>query len=179
MPYALDVVFSTKAEDAIRRIWTAFGDAGIPSAMQSAGGHPHLSLGVATAAEAEPLRKALSAGTRARPPRSLVLGSVGSFPGPGGIVFLGGVPTSELLAWHEEVHGILKGCCRDVRPYYAPKAWIPHVTLTYQLDGEQIGRALDVARSAGLPIVAEFAGFALMETSPTSVKELWRLPLSA
>lgn len=174
MPFALEAVFTAKADDALRAVLKALEDAGLPSAVAAAGGRPHLSLAVATSVEGEQLRATLGAGTRCRPPRALVLASVGSFPGPGGIVFLGAVPTADLLAWHEEVDGMFRPHARDPRPYYAPRSWIPHVTLTYRLDGGQIGRAIEAARACSLPLVAELEGFALTETSPTYVQELWR-----
>jgi hypothetical protein len=72
----------------------------------------------------------------------LVLNSAGVFPG--GVLFLACVPLPELLEEQRRVHGLVAPMTTGLWPYCEPGAWTPHVTISYDLCGEELEGALAI-----------------------------------
>jgi len=91
------------------------------------------------------------------------LRSLGVFHGEEGVLFAAPVPTRDLLALHAAWHERLDGPSGEED--YRPDGWMPHVTLTTGLRGEERARALAIAQ-AGLPIRGAFEGVAVLRFHP-------------
>jgi 2'-5' RNA ligase len=154
MVHSIELVFDPDTEAAIRRIWDELAGAGIPS--QAPASRPHVTLAVAESID--PNVDELLSPVAQRLPLRCAIGAPVLF-GRSNVVFARlVVPTSELLALHEEVHRV---CLPHLAPEpmrnSLPGQWTAHVTLARRVGGPQLGRAL---RIAGRPVQIEgqFAG---------------------
>jgi 2'-5' RNA ligase len=154
MVQSIELVFDPDTETAIRHIWEALAGAGIPS--QAPASRPHVTLVVADAVA--PGVDELLRPVARRLPLGCSVGAPVLF-GRANVVFARlVVPTSELLALHDEVHRL---CLPHVAPKPMPNSlpgqWTAHVTLARRVGGPQLGRAL---RIAGRPpqLNGRFAG---------------------
>jgi 2'-5' RNA ligase len=142
MVHSIELVFDPDTEATIRRIWEGLAGAGIPS--QAPASRPHVTLAVAE--RIDPDVDELLRPVARRLPLTCAVGAPVLF-GRANVVFARlVVPTSELLALHDEVHRL---CNPHLDP--APMAnslpdhWTAHVTLARRVGGPQLGRALRIA----------------------------------
>ncbi len=71
----------------------------------------------------------------------LRLSSIEMFPGEKNIVFLAPVVTIKLRECHKRFHDDLKAAGLASDPFYFPKSWVPHCTIT--MDG-QLSRSIEI-----------------------------------
>ena len=168
MAHAIEMYVDGRADAAVRRLWQRLADADLPSlATRTHRRHrPHVALVVAESlagADLEPLRAVLMS---RRPALSLYV--LGTFPGTGGALFLGVQVTTELLAFHADVHEALAGQPIRHWAYYEPGNWIPHCTLAEGLDAPQAGKAFGLL--AGYqPITAEVTSVGIKDTTTGAI----------
>jgi hypothetical protein len=120
----------------IRDIWNALEAGGVPSlASHTHRKHqPHLSLAVAEALPAEDALVAI--GATPTTPIDLRIESVGLFPG--NALFLAVVVNGPLLLEQQRVHAAVKRLAVDPWPYFEPGGWVPHITLSMCVPGEEL-----------------------------------------
>ena len=168
MPFAVELFFDTHTEKQICDAWKAIQKAGISSLLLDAGYRPHVSLGVCNCIESSAFEAELSAFAASVAPFSLLLSSVGIFPGAQGVIFLGVTVTEHLFNVHAAFHKIFKKHAQEQSEYYAVEKWVPQCTLAFGLSERQIAEAVPICRRIPLPISAEVKEIGLMEVSPTS-----------
>ena len=125
---------------AVRMLWDALRDAGLPSiAGHRKGAYPpHLSLTVADDLPVE-IVETVSSGT-VLPSETLAFEALGCFPN--GVLHLTAVPDRRLLKAHANAY---KACGGAVLwQHYAPGTWTPHVTLGYGYSPRQVGQAAEL-----------------------------------
>jgi hypothetical protein len=98
------------------------------------------------------------------PAPALLLSSLGVFPGPGSVAFLGAVLTPALLDLHQRTHRALAGVAQAAWEHYAPDHWVPHCTLATAVAPEQMGAVLTAVGTA-LPIDARGTTLAVVDAS--------------
>jgi len=144
MAQAVEMFFDERADAAVRALWAELADAGLPSlaTLTHRRHRPHVSLFVA-----ESLDRADLTGLRTvladRHP-ALRLSALATFPGREGVLFLGVTVTAELLALQAQAHQSVAGQQAGCWPLYRPGCWMPHCTLAFGLDREQIAAAYRV-----------------------------------
>ncbi len=160
MAYAVVLTLDPRSEEAIRRLWDGLADARLAAAMRDGGATPHLTLAIFNAPQPPPVsapqppvtgesesfpiggQGAELLGLGELVQLDLWLSHIGVFPGDEGVVFAGATPTSELLALHRAVHEAIAPWAGEVRGYYLPGRWVPHVTLAIRLNGLERGAAM-------------------------------------
>ena len=172
MPFAVELRFDAQAEERICDAWKAIHEAGIGPSLLDAGYRPHVSLGVCNHLEPNAFAEVLSTFAASVAPFSLLLSSVGIFPGAQGVIFLGVTVTEHLLDVHAAFHKIFKKHAQEQSEYYAVEKWVPHCTLGFGLSERQIAEAVLTCRSVPSPISAEVKEIGLAEVSPTSCHTL-------
>lgn len=142
-------------DDATRRVaslWRALAAEGVPtlSTLLSGRHRPHVSLAVARTFDPAAVTAALD-GVTVGAELSISLDFVGQFVGR--VLWLGVVPTAELLDHHRLVHDRLAAAGIDVWDLYRPGRWVPHCTVAMRVPNPllaaSIRRCLEV-----LPIPA-------------------------
>ena len=161
MVAALELFLDTDATRRIRVLWNALEAEGVQS-MRSLFGQrhrPHVSLAVAPRLDPEQVAGAL-VGAPVAPPLRLSFQYAGQFVGR--VLWLGLVPTPELLAHHASVHDRLAQAGVALSEHYQPGRWVPHCTLSMRvpnvLMGAAVRRCLEV-----LPIEATVVGGAVTD----------------
>lgn len=168
MAHSIELLFDDHTDTALRRVWDALTEAGVPSQNRvlSPTNRPHVTLVVADrldpAVDAElvsladrlPLACLLGAPLVFGPPPKPTHGP-GSASNSGNFVGLGEpdsrgrftlahliVPSAELLELHRRIHQI---CAPHLTPgpapHSAPGNWTAHATLGRRFTGAQLGRA--------------------------------------
>lgn len=156
MVAALELYFDPAATRRVSTLWTALEASGIPSMKGLIGGRhrPHLSLTGAPELDGPAIATALD-GLDVAPPLRLRLDHIGQFVGR--VLWLGPVPSAELLAHHAIVHNRLEAAGITGFDVYRPGSWVPHVTLSMRVPHAKMGAAIRLCMDV-LPIEATLSG---------------------
>lgn len=157
MAHSVELLLDEPGDSAIRRIWHALDEAGLPSAatVRSGTNRPHITLVAAPGIDAA-LDEAL-ADLFAGLPIPCVIGAP--------LVFGAGrftltrmiVPSARLMELQAQVYRrFLPHASAEAFAHSAPGHWTPHVTLGRRLTAAQVGQALAV-REATIPDIASQA----------------------
>ncbi|GIJ09648.1 2'-5' RNA ligase family protein [Micromonospora andamanensis] len=161
MVAALELYLDTVATRRIRVLWEALEAEGVQSmrSLLEQRHRPHVSLAVAPRFDPEQVTAAL-AGTTVAAPLRLSFQHAGQFVGR--VLWLGPVPTPELLAHHRRVHDLLVAGGVPLVEHYRPGRWVPHCTLSMRvpnaLMSAAVRRCLEV-----LPLEATVVSAALTD----------------
>ena len=151
MPCATTLYFDLETDAAVRRLWQAIEDAGLPSSLLNLGYRPHLTLAVCETMNLEGLRDELLQLVAATSPIKLNFHGLGTFSTNEGVVYLGVTVNRALLDLHDQIGQLLGPHSNGNLPYYMPGVWVPHVTLGYGLLEEQVVPVLNSLRRSELP----------------------------
>lgn len=160
---SVDITFDDPLDAAVRDLWTALSDVGLPSlaSHRGASNRPHITLAVGPGLE-------LIGRPRLRP-LAVRLGGAVLFPRRSGAVLaLGVAPTPELLDLHGRVSSSVTGGLDHTRP----GAWTPHVTISRRLTPQQIADAIAVLGSLGDPPVGRVTGLRFWNGDTSTVTDL-------
>ncbi|MGC9399346.1 MAG: 2'-5' RNA ligase family protein [Anaerolineae bacterium] len=90
---------------------------------------PHFSYQVAEAYDLGALQEILSEAVRDQQPFSITTGGLGVFTGAHPTLYIPVIRTATLSAFHERLYTPLAQIATNLRPYYTPRYWMPHITL--------------------------------------------------
>jgi hypothetical protein len=169
MVAALELYFDPATERRIRKLWDALEDSGVPTLrdLTHKMHRPHMSLTGAERLDAAAVARALD-GLTAAPGLTVRLDYIGQFLGR--VLWLGPVPSADLLAHHAEVHERLAVAGISGFDYYEPGRWVPHTTLSMRVPlakmNDAIRLCLDVLPMTATIRAAAIADYARDEWSP-------------
>jgi 2'-5' RNA ligase len=163
MPYAIEMTFDVAAEERVRGIFRRIADAGLPSRLLERGLAPHVSLAVCDELSPVEFSAQLAEFAAAERAQRIAFATLGTFATAEGVLFLGPVVTRALLDLHARFHALFERAARSPWSHYLPGAWVPHCTLAFGLDPEQLGEALQVCAGAELPIEATLASVSIVD----------------
>lgn len=92
---------------------------------------PHFSWQGARAYDVQRLNPILSELTRSTQPFIARTAGLGVFTGPQPVIYVSLIKDETLLRFHSRVWQAVHDTASDLIPYYAPEAWMPHITLAY------------------------------------------------
>jgi 2'-5' RNA ligase len=158
---ALELYLDTVAERRIRNLWDALEESGVQTLRSLTHGkhRPHVSLVGAAELDAQAVAQAL-AGLTPAPPLELRFDCIGQFLGR--VLWLGPVPTEQLLAHHAEVHDRLAKAGVGSLDLYRPGRWVPHCTLSMRVPLSKMTEAIRLCLDV-IPIVATISGAAVAD----------------
>jgi hypothetical protein len=169
MVAALELYFDPPAERRIRKLWDALEDVGVPTLrdLTHRMHRPHLSLTGAERLDPAAIADALKDLTVA-PALAIRLDYIGQFLGR--VLWLGPVPSADLLAHHSQVHDRLSRAGIAGFEYYEPARWVPHTTLSMRVPlakmNDAIRLCLDVLPISATVSAAAVADYARDEWTP-------------
>ncbi|BBY61216.1 2'-5' RNA ligase family protein [Mycolicibacterium sarraceniae] len=144
MAHSIELLLDERADTAIRQVWQALADAGLPSQVKVAShtNRPHITL--VAAERIDPGIDEELEWLVAELPWPAVLGAP--------LVFGGGrltlarlvIPSDKLLDTHELVYDECRPYARNLFAHCAPGRWTPHVTLGRRLTPAHVAEALTV-----------------------------------
>lgn len=157
MAHSVELLLDPASDAAIRSIWRALDDAGLPSAMhvKSDSNRPHVTMLAAAHIDGgvdDALRELAP-----EFPFRCVIGAPVVFPGPRMTLARLIVPSAGLLALHRDVYRrCLPYVTAEPFPHCVPGHWTAHATLGRRFTADAVGAALAVID--GTDIAAEVVG---------------------
>jgi 2'-5' RNA ligase len=142
MAHSIELLIDPDSDAAIRRVWDALADAGLPSQARvtTPTNRPHITLTVAD--RIAPDVDALLSPMHERLPFGCVVGAPLLFAGSRFTLARLLVPSAELLSLHEQVYrSCLPHMAPGPAPHCAPGRWTPHVTLCRRIGPDQLAQA--------------------------------------
>jgi 2'-5' RNA ligase len=151
----VDLVLDPAADAAVRAVWAALDEAGLPSLAhhRSPSNRPHTTLALSRSWPGAEGREVVVRALGALP-MTVRLGAPLVFGHGPFVLALGVVPTQGLITLHRSLAGVLS----PAREHLRPGVWTPHVTLAHRLEATQVGEVLSVVVAAGLPEAVTFDG---------------------
>lgn len=159
------------AEARVHALWKTFearhGIAGIAGRMPP----PHVSFHVAEAYDLPALEARLRSRCAGMAPVTIQTTGLGIFTGPAPVVYVAVTRNPALSALHAAVWSACEDAARGSLAYYAPSAWVPHITLAaLDLTSAALGRLVeDLAGQDFAWTIRLDAATALMETEGRAV----------
>lgn len=128
--YALTTLFDFAPEPAFARIWHRLKiNCDLVTAHEAS--YVHLSWQGALNYHLEPVHDALREIGNVTPGFQIQMAGMGIFTGKDPVLYLNIVKNRELMSLQELLWEKLYPFAVEMNAYYAPQAWVPHVTLTY------------------------------------------------
>jgi len=90
---------------------------------------PHFSYQVAEDYDIDRVKRVLGEAVRDQPPFSISTSGLGIFTGSHPTLYVPVIRTAALSAFHERIYPALAQSATNLRPYYTPLYWAPHITL--------------------------------------------------
>ena len=162
MAHSIELLFDNDGDAAIRALWRALADAGLPSQLRvtSTTNRPHVTL--LAAQRISPDVDDRLRGLRHRLPLECVVGSPLVFGGPRLTLARLVVPSVELLALQAEIYRQSQPCViGEPFAHCEPGRWTPHATLGRRFSVAEIGAALAAVNTVAGPALdlpARFVG---------------------
>lgn len=152
MAHSIELLLDSHSDAAIRAIWQALAEAGLPSQVRitSSTNRPHVTL-MAAQRIGEGVDHLLR-GLSDRLPIDCVVGAPLVFGGPRLTLARLIVPSADLLAFHQEVYRLsLPYLVGEPFAHCAPGHWTPHATLGRRFTAVEIGSALAGVETVDVP----------------------------
>ena len=159
MAHSIELTLDARSDAAIRQLWQALDDAGLPSQTRvtSATNRPHITLLAAEriSADVDPALTALEH----RIPLPVLVGAPLVFGGGRLVLARLIVASAALLELHREIYDrCLPHLTGEPYAHTAPGHWTPHVTLGRRLTAEQLGDAFAAVDGVSADITASAVG---------------------
>jgi 2'-5' RNA ligase len=132
---------------------------------------PHITLGVCDELSTT-FKNELSHFARDAKNFDISLSYIGSFNSAEGVVFYGPTPTDVMFRLHTRFHSFFSEHAGRIWKNYLPGMWVPHCTLAFRLNPEQLRRAFDIAAAVSLPIAGKINEIGLLSGIGGPEKEL-------
>ena len=171
----LDPLHTRQVEDLWAELARDVGWRGVYGAP-----YPHFSYHVADAYDAPRLEPLLAAFARAAEPFDVNTSGLAIFTGPVPVLYLPVVRTAALTELHARLWPALEPLAAGSVSYYAPSAWLPHITLGFG-DVTALSLAEAVRRLGESPFdwKIRIDNVALMEAVEGVQRVRWRFTLGA
>jgi hypothetical protein len=158
---ALELYVDVEATRRVRGLWKALEDEGIPTlaTLLEQKHRPHVSLAVARTLAPDAVASALD-GIPIGEGLRVDMDFVGQFVGR--VLWLGVVPTVELLTHHRLVHDRLASAGVEVWELYRPGRWVPHCTISMRVPNPSMAAAIRRCLEV-LPLPATVTGASITD----------------
>jgi len=141
--------------------------------------YPHFSLHVASSYEQEDLVERLQAFASEHPPLRVRTAGLGLFTRERTVLYMPLVRNPRLNAFHRALWKAISGLGDEVRPYYRPERWIPHVTLAHdKLDQYNLGGAISWLADQKLDWVFDVSTLSVLQADGSERRVLGTVELS-
>jgi 2'-5' RNA ligase len=166
MPVAIELFLDEPSANVVRAIWQGIAEGGVSPYMHTSAIRPHLTLAVGSQVDGPAVEAVLREWAGVTAPLQVSFTGLGLTPTAPANIYLTAVVTSNLLALHADLQHKLSGLVESPSERYLPGRWVPHCTLSERVPADLIARALEIARSAPLPLTANLAEIGLVNFSP-------------
>jgi 2'-5' RNA ligase len=158
---AIELFLDVEATRRVRTLWRALEDEGVPTlaGLFNEKHRPHVSLAASRRLAPDEVAEALS-GLSVGQGLRVDMDFVGQFVGR--VLWLGVVPTVDLLTHHKLVHDRLSADGVEVWDLYRPGRWVPHCTISMRVSNPSMAAAIRRCLEV-LPVPATVTGAAITD----------------
>jgi 2'-5' RNA ligase len=181
MPFSIELFLDPKSSMAVQQCGEALEKIKIPTIFSTLGSSPHVSLAVFEQYNPERLHGLLKKLASGFPPIPFQIGSLGTFAGKEGVLFLAPVVTPALLEIHGYLHNALPKVAEGLWVYYDPGQWVAHCTLSIHLSRKKLIQGFELMGRKGFSIRGRYSHLALVETQPgriSPIRQVYSVPFS-
>jgi 2'-5' RNA ligase len=172
MAYGVELYLDPATEEVVRGTWLALAEAGLDDYMIASGARPHITLAISDHIDQQDLIKATADFAASVQPFRMCLATLGTFPTAEQVLFFGVTVTHVLLEVHAEYSRLFNLYARQPYAYYRVGTWVPHCTLVFGLEPEQMTTAQSIARQVPLPIYTTTYEMGLVKASSGQVESM-------
>ena len=158
--------FDQAANERVRAIQAKLVTARSDSGKLTPSPRPHISLGACQGINPESFRAPLAEFARQSSTIRFELTAIGTFPTSDGVIFLTPAVSRALLNLHERFSELFGDYAVSPSSYYLPGSWVPHCTLALDVPDNSVAAALDLCRTADLPIHGSYERIGLVRFLP-------------
>jgi 2'-5' RNA ligase len=94
--------------------------------------YPHFSWQIAKEYDFDRLEDIIAEIGLKTPPIIVHTAGLGLFSGNCPVIYVSVVKDPNLMRLHADIWGAVQPAAQDLSPYYAPSAWMPHISLAYE-----------------------------------------------
>jgi hypothetical protein len=166
MGFAIKCYFDEKSAAPIYKIWQSLAETGLADFMLRSGSRPGLTLGIWENADEVQLRQFLTKFMETFTLSAPTISSYGiaCFPTNPAQVFLGIVPTLELIEFHKNFHNSDKSLSLLGSAYYSPGNWVPHSTLAIRCRPQDISKIIETSLTHETRLEFKISSIGIVET---------------
>ncbi len=143
---------SEESERKVNEIFYAIERAGFPSYPLRLAARPHISLALYSDYDLDALEKKVKEFTASHSSVKLKLSGIGTFPGDSAVVFLIPTVSEKLVDLHSEFHTEFDREGGHYSNHYQPEYWVPHCTVAFDVDRDEVFKIMDICRKFKFPI---------------------------
>lgn len=165
MGYAIKLYFDEKSAAPIYKIWQSLADMRLADFMIKSGSRPGLTLGLWEQADELELNQfLLKFAEKLNTAPNVLSYGVASFPTDPAQVFLGIVPTIDLIEFHKVFHNFDRSLSLSGSEYYSSGNWVPHSTLAIRCHPRDVAKIIEVCLAHETRFELKINSIGLLET---------------
>lgn len=176
MAHAIRLYFDAELEAALTGVKAALTRAGVMPALELLGNRPHVSVAAADELNVPYCTSMLERLSKAQRSFAANFAAFGTFPGGQGVVYLSPTPSELLLSIHRAVYRQLTDAGIRLHEHFLPEGWVPHVTVGFELTGQEVALALSWLHANFKPLTGRLGSIGLVKYPP--VEELETFPFA-
>lgn len=157
------LLFEDEATQTIRQIWQALTDLKIETNGIDKHISPHITLGMFKEHHSDDLGQLVESFASKFTSLPINMSHYGFFTSPHRIVYLGVTMTDALYQLHRELYRQLASDL-DVTTLFVPETYVPHCTLAFDLQPEELPIILDICQQFPIPIMTRANRIALVDS---------------
>lgn len=166
MPYAVEMTFDEKSNDAVIGIWKQLSEYNVCNYMYNSGSIPHITLGIFEEYDIREFEKRIQIFIKEINRIKIKLASIGTFPTDERVIFLAPVVSNEVLQIHNKFNEVFSDYKGEKWSHYLPGNWFPHCTIAINLTNEKFMQAIDLLKNKYKPLEVEICKISLVEFHP-------------
>ncbi|HEU4327923.1 MAG TPA: 2'-5' RNA ligase family protein [Roseiflexaceae bacterium] len=177
MSLVIEAFFDPVTEGTIRSMWQTIERAALPAKLPSSGSRLHISLASCDYLERGVFVPLLEHITAATSCFSIRFAHFGRFIAGEGALFLAPVVSEQLISLHRSVLAAFERYKLAASSYDLPDQWVPHCTLVRAISSDDVGAAIAVCHSVGIPLQGQIEALGLVAVCPERIEQLVTIPL--
>jgi len=163
VPYAIELYFDERTEALIKAIWEKLAEKGVSDRLIKRGSRPHVALAVFEDADPGDLAYQLRQFAKEQAPVEARFEMLGTYCSADGVLFLCPVVSPRFFLLHSSIIKMLSPAVQGLKETCRPNRFVPHCTIAYGLDKENLSKAVALFSNKALPIVGQFSRIGLFD----------------
>lgn len=163
MPYAIELYFDERTESLIKAIWEKMAEKGVSQRMAQRAVRPHVALAVFEDADPGELAYLLRGLAKEQALVEARFEVLGTYCSADGVLFLSPVVSPRFFLLHSNVLKTINPLVAGMKESFRPNRFVPHCTIAYGLEKENLIKAVALFSNKALPVVGQYNRIGLFD----------------